>query len=124
MRRTSPEKEQLVITSILMGEAYSVVSMKTGIPVSTIKKIKKRSDINMAHLHGHIAQKQADSVEALLRQTNQQIAKLLAKAEVGLIDISVNDLCSISNAMHAQTLINSTPTRPLKTLTNIMQKYQ
>jgi hypothetical protein len=124
MRRTSPDKEKEVLTSILMGDAYAVVSEKTGVPVSTIKKIKKRSDIQMAHLHTHVMQEQADNAQELLQQTNRQIARLLAQDELGLITISVNDLCRISTALHAQTVINSSPLKPVQTLTKVAQKYQ
>lgn len=124
MRRTSPDKEQEVLTSILMGDAYAVVSQKTGVPVSTIKKIKKRSDIQMAQLYSHVVHEQADSAHELLQQTNKQIARLLAQDELGLITISVNDLCRISTAMHAQTMVNSSPLKSARTLTKVAQKYQ
>lgn len=124
MRRTSPDKEKEVLTFILMGDAYAIVSEKTGVPVSTIKKIKKRSDIQMSHLHSHVVQEQADSAYELLQQTNKQIARLLAQDELGLITISVNDLCRISTAMHAQTVINSSPLKTAQTLTKVAQKYQ
>lgn len=124
MRRTSPDKEQEVLTSILMGDTYAVVSAKTGVPISTIKKIKKRSDIQMAHLHSHIVSKRANDAHELLQQTNKQIARLLAQDELGLITISVNDLCRISTAMHAQTVINSSPLKTAQTLTKVARKYQ
>lgn len=124
MRRTSPDKEREVLTSILMGDAYAVVSQKTGVPVSTIKKIKKRSDTQMAQLHSHVVQEQADSAQELLQQTNKRIARLLAQDELGLITISVSDLCRISSAMHAQTMVNSSPIKSARTLTKVAQKYQ
>lgn len=124
MRRTSPDKEKEVLTSILMGDAYAVVSEKTGVPVSTIKKIKRRSDIQMSHLHTHVAQEQADSAHELLKQTNKRIAKLLALDNMGAITISVNDLVRISNAMHAQTTVNSSPLRTVQALAKVAQKYQ
>lgn len=124
MRRTSPDKEREVLTSILMGDTYAVVSQKTGVPVSTIKKIKKRSDIQLAHLHSHVAQEQADSAQELLQQTNKRIARLLALDRMGAIEISVNDLCRITEAMHAQTMINSSPLKSARTLTKVAQKYR
>lgn len=107
-----------------MGDAYNVVSEKTGIPISTIKKIKKRSDIQMSHLHAHVVQEQADNAHEILQQTNKQIARLLAQDEQGLITISVSDLCRISSAMYAQTTINSSPLKTAQTLTKVAQKYQ
>lgn len=124
MRRTSPDKEQEVLTSILMGDAYAVVSQKTGVPVSTIKKIKKRSDIQLAHLHAQVVQEQAESAQELLQQTNKRIARLLALDKMGVITISVSDLCRITEAMHAQTIINSSPLKSVQTLTKVVQKYQ
>lgn len=124
MRRTSPNKEKEVLTSILMGDAYSVVSEKTGIPISTIKKIKKRSDIQISHIHTHVVQEQADSAYELLQQTNKRIGRLLDQDKLGIINISVGDLCRISSAMHAQTVINSSPLRSARTLAKVAEKYQ
>lgn len=124
MRRTSPDKEQEVLTSILMGDTYSVASQKTNIPISTIKKIKKRNDKAVSEPYAKLAGQQAENALGLLQQTNKKIARLLALEGMGAIEMSVNDLCRISNAMHAQTLVNPTHTRSLKTLTNIAQKYQ
>lgn len=124
MRRTSPDKEREVLTSILMGDTYSDVSSKTGVPVSTIKKIKHRNNEEVARSYAKVTEDHSNSAKDLLQQTNKQIGRLLILDRLGAIDISVNDLCRISSAMHAQTLINSTPTKSLKTLTNIAQKYQ
>lgn len=124
MRRTSPDKEREVLTSILMGDTYVVVSEKTGIPVSTIKKIKKRNDEAVSHSYNNLADQQAETAYELLQQTNKRIARLLALDQMGVIDISVNDLCNISSAMHAQTLVKSPPLRTLRTLTKVAQKYQ
>lgn len=107
-----------------MGDAYSVVSEKTGVPVSTIKKIKKRSDIQISHIHAHVVQEQADSAYELLQQTNKQIGRLLDQDKLGIINISVRDLCRISSAMHAQTVINSSPLRSARTLAKVAEKYQ
>lgn len=123
MRRTSPDKEKEVLTSILVGDTYAVVSKKTRVPVSTIKKIKKRNEEAIAKSYTKLADEQADSAHELLRQTNKQIARLLAKADMGLIEISVNDLCCISQAMHEQTMVKSPPTKSIKALTSITQKY-
>ena len=124
MKRTSPDKEKEVLTLILRGDTYAVVAQKTGVPISTIKKIKRRSDIQAAHLYDRVAQEQANSAISLLEQTNRQISRLLAKADLGLVDISVYDLCKISNEMHRQTTINLSPGKSIKTLQGIAQKYQ
>lgn len=124
MRRTSPDKEREVITSILMGDTYAVVSQKTGIPVSTIKKIKKRNDEAVALYYGHLADEQAESAHEILQKTNKRIARLLALDSMGAVAISVNGLCRISEAMHAQTMINSSPLKSARTLTIVAQKYQ
>ena len=124
MRRTSPNKEQEVLTSILMGDTYATISQNTGVPVSTIKKIKKRSDIQMSELHTHVVAEQLNSTEALLKQVNGQVGRLLEEAELGIRDISVVDLCRIMEALHAQTVIKSSPINPTRTLTKIAQKYQ
>jgi hypothetical protein len=42
MRRTSPDIEQQVLAHIMLGYAYPVIAEKTGVAVSTIKKIKAR----------------------------------------------------------------------------------
>lgn len=124
MKRTSPNKEQQVLTSILMGDTYAMVSEKTGVPISTIKKIKKRSDIQMAQLHAHVVEQEADTAQTLLGQTNKRIARLLALDEMGAIDISIADLCRISEALYAQTLVNSSPLNSARSLTKVAQKYQ
>lgn len=124
MRRTSPDKEREVLTSILMGDTYVVVSQKTGVPVSTIKKIKKRNDEAVAHSYTQLADEQASSAKELLEQTNKRIARLLALDKMGAVTISVSDLCRISEAMHAQTMINSSPLNSARTLTKVAQKYQ
>jgi hypothetical protein len=124
MKRTSPDKEREVLTSILMGDTYAVVSQKTGVPVSTIKKIKKRNDEAVAHSYTQLANEQASSANELLQQTNRRIARLLALDNMGAISISVGDLCRISEAMHAQTMVDSSPLRTVRTLTKITHKYQ
>lgn len=124
MRRTSPDKEREVITSILMGDTYAIVSQKTGVPVSTIKKIKKRNDEAVTLSYGHLADEQAESAHEILQKTNKRIARLLALDSMGAVTISVNDLCRISEAMHEQTLVNSSPLRTTRTLKKIVQKYQ
>jgi hypothetical protein len=42
MKRTNPEIESQVLTLIMLGYAYPVIAEKTGVAVSTIKKIKAR----------------------------------------------------------------------------------
>lgn len=124
MRRTSPDKEREVLTSILIGDAYAVVSQKTGVPISTIKKIKKRNDKVVAQSYDQLADQQAETAHELLQQTNKRIARLLALDSMGAVTISVSDLCRISEAMHAQALINSSPLKSARTLTKVAQKYQ
>ncbi|MBP9852840.1 MAG: hypothetical protein QG640_618 [Patescibacteria group bacterium] len=124
MKRTSPDKEREVLTSILMGDTYSEVSQKTNVPVSTIKKIKKRNDAAIAQSYTKHADEQADSAKELLQKTNKRIARLLALDGMGAINISVADLCRISEAMHAQTLVDSSPLKSAQTLTRITQKYR
>lgn len=124
MRRTSPDKEREVLTSILMGDTYVVVSQKTGVPVSTIKKIKKRNDEAVAHSYAQLADDQASSANELLQQTNKRIARLLALDRMGAVTVSVGDLCRISEAMYAQTMVNSSPLKSARTLTKVAQKYQ
>lgn len=124
MRRTSPNKEKEVLAFILAGDAYAVVSQKTGVPVSTIKKIKKRSDIQTARLYDQAVREQIDNAITLLERTNGQISRLLTRAELGLVDISIYDLCRISNAMHRQTAISLPPLKSIKTLKSASRKYQ
>lgn len=107
-----------------MGDTYAVVSQKTGTPISTIKKIKKRNDEAIARSYAKLADEQADSAHELLQQTNRRIARLLALDNMGAVTISVGDLCRISDAMHAQTIVNSSPQRTVRTLTKIVQKYR
>ena len=43
VRRTTAQKESQVLRLLFMGESYISVYRKTGVPVSTAKKIKRRN---------------------------------------------------------------------------------
>lgn len=124
MRRTSANKERQVLSLILTGRQYADISKATGIPISTIKKIKQRHDKEVVGAYAKAAEAHVSDVNSLLNQANRQISKLLTKAEIGTLDISVTDLCRISNAMYAQTTASSSPFKSLKTLETVAKKYQ
>lgn len=96
MRRTSPEIEQQVLTYIMLGYAYPVIAEKTGVAVSTIKKIKARHGAhleagkaeltNRALINATIILDQVYSI--LFRRMDGEGGRLSVDQLISLVDLS------------------------------------
>lgn len=124
MKRTSKIVEMEVMKRVLAGELYASISESTGVPVSTIKKIKKRNyEAFAAHAESINSSIYVD-MEKMLKQSYLSLSNILDRDASGEINLSVRDLITISSEMHKQTVINSTPRMPSFSTQKTIQKYQ
>lgn len=112
------------MSQILFGDPYADISDRTGVPVSTIKKIKHRNYAQLQAVKHDAMAKQTDEISALVKRSNGMINRLLDKADRGELEVSITDLVSISREMYRQTTINPTPIRSATLLTQVASKYQ
>ena len=124
MRATPLIKESEIISRILLGEKYSDISSKTGVAVSTIKKIKKRNQAKFIEINEAVTVSVIDEVRLALGKTYKALNRLLDKDQAGDINLSVRALLIISNAMYKQSAINY-PSRNIPiSVQNVLEKYQ
>jgi hypothetical protein len=124
MRATPLIKESEIISRILLGEKYSDISLKTGVAVSTIKKIKKRNQAKFIEINDAVTVSVIDEVRLALGKTYKALNRLLDKDQAGDINLSVRELLIISNAMHKQSVINYPSRSTPLSIQNVLEKYQ
>lgn len=103
--KTDPRIEKQVVALIASGSKYADISEKTSVPVSTIKKIKRRNTEGLAQITKQIIQSQAQTAARLLQKSHRQIEKNLDRAFTGDVDIALKDLVSVSKEMFHQSQI-------------------
>lgn len=124
MKKTSKIVEMEVMKRILAGELYASISAETGVPVSTIKKIKKRNYEAFESRIKSVENSIYEDMERMLKQSYRSLSNILDRDASGEITLSVRDLVSISSEMYKQTVINSTPRMPSFSTQKTIQKYQ
>lgn len=123
MRKTEVVVEQKIVTLIALGYKYADISQKTGVPVPTIKKIKKRSQVRLGKIEERVIEKHVDEVSQMLKKSYSLINRLLDKEDAGLIEISIKDLLQISNEMSRQASISAPQAPRRQKLRSVYEKY-
>lgn len=104
--RTNPKTEQLVITRIAQGSKYQEIYEEIGVPVSTIKKIKKRNESLLIEVRQKNIRIEASIVVDNLQKVNKLIARRLDRVLEGKETIADRDLVNIAREMHSQAELN------------------
>ncbi len=122
-RKTLPTTENEVISLILAREKYADIAVKTGVPASTIKKIKRRNYEQFETLESEATIERLESINTLVKRANLQISKVFDKAERGEVELTVHELVIVSKEMYKQSTINSSPLSPARRLQELARKY-
>lgn len=101
-RRTDPKTERLVITKIAQGIKYQEIYEEIGVPVSTIKKIKKRNLHLFYEVRQEIIKKDAAVAARLHHKAHILLERRIDAALTGKADMSTKDLVSVVKEMTAQ----------------------
>lgn len=132
MKKTNAAKERQVVTLIVLNERYADISNQTGVPVPTIKKIKKRNESAIAELKRRAFETQAQQISNIVSKANASIEAQLDQSEIndqkltellqryyncdisrkefmagkrGLKPLTLNQLVSIMKTMQRQLVI-------------------
>jgi hypothetical protein len=81
MKKTNAAVEREVVTLIALNERYADISLKTGVAIPTIKKIKKRNLDVIEQLKRRAIETQAEQVSSIIAKTNATIQDQLIKSE-------------------------------------------
>lgn len=101
-KRTSHATERLVITNIAMGMKYQEIEEEFGVPVSTIKKIKRRNGSMLFEVRQRIIEKESDIAARLAIKANRLLEQRLDRALAGDEVVSTKDLVSIVKELPKQ----------------------
>ena len=101
--RTNPKTEREVVKQIALGNKYADISVKTGVPVSTIKKIRKRNDLALKQIKQHIIQSDA---HIAVRMRQKSLRELENRLDNASDQITTKDLVSIIKEMSNQALLD------------------
>jgi hypothetical protein len=107
MKRTSPQKEQQVLTQILLGQSYPDISKETGVPASTIKKIRARHKVNAQAMITEVEQESVKQAKASLQKARDLLGSYLDEALMGLRHLSINEMILVSNQMFIQVEVEA-----------------
>lgn len=124
MKRTPIMTESKVLALIVTGQQYAAIASSTGVPISTIKKIRKRNLVKIRSCEAAIENEQLTIAGDNLKQTYVLLNRILDRVNRDEVHISIRDLLTISSTMRRQTDINATPKAPPQRLKNLVQKYQ
>lgn len=96
MKRTNPETEKRVLTFALLGYPYPDIAEKTGVAISTIKKIRARNKgaagVDVLKLeHTYI-----DEALAIQQRARRQLKRILDEAEGGIRKLTIGELIRIA----------------------------
>lgn len=123
MKRVDPVSENRIVTLIALGYAYADISLKTGVAVPTIKKIRRRSQKRLDEVEERVIEKYVDEVTTILQKAYREINRVLDKSERGLIELPIKDLMAISNEMYRQTTVNFPQAPRPQSLELVYKKY-
>src|SRR3990167_3052977 len=101
-QRTDPAKERLVITRIAKGMKYQEIYEEVGVPVSTIKKIKKRNLQLFYEVRQEIIKKDAAVAARLHYKAHILLERRIDAALAGRVEMSTKDLVSVVKEMTVQ----------------------
>jgi hypothetical protein len=107
-QRTDPELERQVVTLIARGDRYANISHDTGVPVPTIKKIKRRNLAAIIEIEHRVVEWQAKTARRMLQKSYTQLERELDRALAGEIDIGIRELVAISREMFKQVQVEET----------------
>ncbi|HUD07321.1 MAG TPA: hypothetical protein VMR34_05545 [Candidatus Saccharimonadales bacterium] len=96
--RTKPDVERNVVKLIALGYRYADVSVKTSVPMSTIKKIKKRNNPVLLQMKKAISKSDTDIVTRVHLKALRELEKRLDDPYL----IETNSLVRIVKEMQSQ----------------------
>jgi hypothetical protein len=107
MKRTNPKVEKYILNKMLLGYPYSEIAAKTGLAVSTLKKIKARNKARLVANQQELRQWTSSETKEFLQRSYQLLEKTLINAENGTKTLTVKELILISNQMLLHEQITS-----------------
>ncbi len=108
MRRINPQLEQQILTQILLGYPYADVALRTGVAVSTIKKVKMRNKTRFQANQNELEHWTAEEAKTFLQSTYVLLNRILAEVEQGTRVLSVKEIVLISNQMLIHERVSTT----------------
>lgn len=97
MKRTNPETENHVLSLIMLGYPYPDIAEKTGVAVSTVKKIKARNKQAYEAGKRELVQFTADAARVSLQRVYTLLNKHLDERGDTM---SIDELLAIADQMH------------------------
>lgn len=103
--RTDHKTELQVITRIARGIKYQEIYEEVGVPVSTIKKIKRRNVELLFEVKQEIIKKDAVTAARILHKSRTLLERRLDRALAGLETISTKELVATTKEMFSQSQV-------------------